>query len=397
MGTSAAEKARHERILRYWHAVELFTPSAVPKVTKSRNPSPKVVSLDADRPLPWERRESAAKGRVWQHTVYAGVFDIGRYADVLRVIFRESDDHALDEMPPSGRSALLCFTVNQDGCLIKESPVLSSCAWALSRALDPGPQNPRWLDDFENSKTALLKKLLDLGDGKLPIVSAPLPSPGDRADQDRRTRWLGRIAGVAADIVLGVARSEVGVLASGVGTAVGGGVVGTAAAKTVEVLGDRLLGSARDRLASTGTDAQQLGASLEPTGGSADASVTVTADESVGTKVLDLQDLVAITRWLADELGIGELLEPDAIRVKSVAVSERFGDEAGREEMLNSFIADDLLLVSGEAGKGNLSAAMVRYLTAYQGIDVGARIDVRKEPSAVFDSEPFSVSVRHAG
>ena len=116
------------------------------------------------------RDAPAGKGRVWQHTVYAGVFDIGRYVEVLQGVFRDFEDPSFDDRPPGGHGALLPFTDNQDGCLIKDSGVLSSCACALSRTLEPGPRNPAWLNGFEMSATAWLDKLLQLGDGKLPMA-----------------------------------------------------------------------------------------------------------------------------------------------------------------------------------------------------------------------------------
>ena len=63
--------------------------------------------------LPWGRTAAARKGRVWQHTVYAGVFEVKRYKEALRDIFRAPPDPALDGRAPTGHSALLCLTVNQ--------------------------------------------------------------------------------------------------------------------------------------------------------------------------------------------------------------------------------------------------------------------------------------------
>ena len=388
MRTSPEERARHEDILRYWHAIELFTPSTVPKITSyrerpSRGASTRVVSLREGRRLPWEQGVAAGRGRVWQHTVYAGVFDIGRYADALREVFREPEDLALDARPPQGQGALLSFTVNQDGYLIKDSLLLCSGPWALSRALDPGPESAMWLSGFEASAEALLATVLELGDGKLPLIVRAPEAPAAANDLAAGSRWTRAIAGFAADVVIGVARSEVDSLASAVGAGIGGGVLGTVAAKAVDVLGDKLIDTAREQIAPAG---QEKPAERAGSDDHSDDAAAATPDESVGTKALELPDLVAVTRWVVEKLGIGELLEPNAIRVKSTTVPERLADEAPMDELLNSFIAEDLLRVRSAAAAGDLGPALTQYLAPHQSIDVAGRIDVQRELRAVYES-----------
>lgn len=78
----------------------------------------------------------------------------------------------------------------------------------------------------------------------------------------------------------------------------------------------------------------------------------------LGSKSLGIRELAAITRWVADCLGLGEVLRPAAIRVKGVEVSERFGDESGGEELLNSFYAEELDRVADAAKEGDVGLAL---------------------------------------
>lgn len=384
IGAAESEEIRHERILRYWNAVELFTPATVPKLSRTQNTSAPVRSVREGQLLPWESRVPARKGRVWQHTVYAGVFEVKRFKEALQDVFRAPPDPALDGRAPTGHSALLCFSVNQDGRLIKDSAMVCSSAWALSRTLDPGPHEDKWLDGFEADAKDMLDRLLQLGDAKLPVITSALGSPADSGDTDGAPRWAGRIAGVAADVVLGVARSEVGAVAGAVGAGVGG-LLGTATAKAVEVLGDKLIDAAQEK-AKTGAPRDGAIDSSQDEHADEAAETAGDAGEDLGSKMLEIRDLAAITRWVADRLGIGEVLRPDVIRVKSVQVSERFGDESRGEELLNSFYAADLDRVADAAIKGEIGLALTRYLDRDQDIDPAARIDVRQMPDAVYEN-----------
>jgi hypothetical protein len=45
-------------------------------------------------------------------------------------------------------TALCAFVVDSDGTLVTETIVLSNCAWATGRALNPGPATAGWLEGF---------------------------------------------------------------------------------------------------------------------------------------------------------------------------------------------------------------------------------------------------------
>jgi hypothetical protein len=145
---------RQARIVRYWRAVEYFSPPKVDPV----DPEKGVRAVRHRRKLPWEPGEldPLRNSQVWRHTVYAGIFDISKVREVLQNVLRAPDsEHDLDGRV-GGKSALLSFAVDDTGHLLKDSITLSSCAWAVSRTLMPGPESDAWLDGFEEDQRRLL-------------------------------------------------------------------------------------------------------------------------------------------------------------------------------------------------------------------------------------------------
>ncbi len=135
-------------IIEFWRAVEMFSPPTIPAV----EPRQRVFELAADRPLPWGadhplRRERLNEHQAWRHTVYLGTYPREAVFSALKDVFPDVRDSY--EERPSGASALLGLMVADDGTLLPGSLVLSACAWATARALDPGPAVARWLDGFE--------------------------------------------------------------------------------------------------------------------------------------------------------------------------------------------------------------------------------------------------------
>ena len=160
------DPARAAEVLRFWRTVELFSPQDVPKVDPRHKRAP-VFAPSSGGDWPWEplhelRARPMDPRFVWQHTVYLGVYRVEAVFDVLQTIF-EPDVESFDRRPP-GHSALAAFIVSDDGQLLSDSLVLSTCAWATGRAITPGPANPRWLDDYslvEEEFQALAGRLLD--------------------------------------------------------------------------------------------------------------------------------------------------------------------------------------------------------------------------------------------
>ncbi|MCW5253310.1 AAA domain-containing protein [Streptomyces sp. SHP 1-2] len=435
----AAERRRQARVLRFWRAVEYFSPPKVDPV----NPRKNLFAVGADRPLPWEPgsplgRVRSRPGLVWQHTVYAGIFGVDKVRDVLLEAFRAPESERDLDGRTGGDSAVLCFTVNQDGMLIKDSATLSSCAWAVGRTLAPGPGDDEWLTGFDECGALLLRRLLDLGDGKVGVDRRPASGAGTAgtgAGPGAAGEGLGPVAGLMSRLVVSAAKGGLGVAAGAVGAGLGP-VAGPMAATAIEEVGGELIDSAAARLTArtpadgtvpgrtpgggaasdraqapgrtpadgtsfdrtradgTAPDPGPDGGGARPDGGGAPSDGGGAPEEGaepegpppeVGTKVLDVFDLAAITRWTAEQLGIAGALTPDAIRIKSYQVSARNADETGGDVFLNSFYADDLERIAGVVESGGAGTALLDYLCSEDGLDVGERLDVRRRPEAVLE------------
>ena len=86
---------RQARIVRYWRAVEYFGPPKVDPVDRRKG----IRAVYRGRSLPWDPGElDPPKGsQVWRHTVYAGIFDIGKVREVLQNALRAPNtEHDLD-------------------------------------------------------------------------------------------------------------------------------------------------------------------------------------------------------------------------------------------------------------------------------------------------------------
>lgn len=135
------------KVIEFWRAVEMFSPPAIP----AARPSQRVFDVGADQPLPWNsghpvRRQRLTKDQAWRHIVYVGIYSREKVFEALKSVFSPATDSF--EERPSGSSALLAFAVSDEGTMLDGSAVLSACAWATTRALDPGPGAPDWLDGF---------------------------------------------------------------------------------------------------------------------------------------------------------------------------------------------------------------------------------------------------------
>ncbi|MFI0943601.1 AAA domain-containing protein [Streptomyces sp. NPDC021020] len=380
MGASrglTAERRRRAGILRFWRAVEYFSPPKVDPV----NAKNRMFPVGANRPLPWEPGASPSQERIsskltWQHTVYAGVFSIAKVRDVLLEAFRAPEIEQDFDGRVNGDSALLSFTVNAEGLLIKESVTLSSCAWAVGQTLVLGPHDDRWLNGFDEESTQLLQSLLDLGDGKIEVERRPAPDP------EAPSSPLGPVAGLMSRLAVTAAKSGLGVAATAVGTALGPGM-GTVAARLVEDVGGELVDSVATRLSGQGADAEDTADGEPETNEAEPADQREGPPPEVGTKVLDVYDLAAVTRWVAEQLGVAEALTPNAIRVKSYLVSAKHADESVGEIFLNSFYADDLKRVADVLEAGQAGTALLDYLRSEAELDAVPRSDVRRAPETV--------------
>jgi hypothetical protein len=94
------------QIVRFWHAVEMFSPKQLPK-TDARN---HVADRRLGDPMPWEpagKLDPPEPGKVWRHEVFGGVYDLSKIRDVLVQKYGQDDPEA----PTRGQSALFACTV----------------------------------------------------------------------------------------------------------------------------------------------------------------------------------------------------------------------------------------------------------------------------------------------
>jgi AAA domain len=138
-------------VLDYWRAVELFSPQDVPRAAPN-DPTEPVFSAREDVSLPWNpghplKSRRTAPGTSRRFQVYCGIYSLEKVRSVLEDKFGK-DPESFDERS-DGESCLFAFSVTDDGRPLFDTFVLSTCAWATARTLDPGPESAEWLVGFE--------------------------------------------------------------------------------------------------------------------------------------------------------------------------------------------------------------------------------------------------------
>ena len=138
-------------VLRFWRAVELFAPQAVPDV----NPRGYVGDVEETGLMPWEaghplRKVELGGNQVWRHTVYGGLFDLAKVRDLLEETFGR-DQGSFNASRP-GSTALFAVSFTDEGRPLLGTEEFASCAWAAGRLIDPGPAATNWLDGFEEAE-----------------------------------------------------------------------------------------------------------------------------------------------------------------------------------------------------------------------------------------------------
>ncbi|RQO73144.1 DNA helicase [Aquitalea sp. FJL05] len=175
-----------EKIVRYWHAVELLQPQSAPKLEKRSNPYAAYLhDIPIQAPiLPWEDRSQLAqqelpKHRIWSHTLYAQLYDNKLVAEEL--LKRYGADQGYKE-PQSQISAVFAAKFTMAGHLVENSFVLSSEAWFLGRVLT----GQDWTQGFEDAQKAAADQVKSWLTGQ---VSGPT--------LDALTEWILQFLGVA--------------------------------------------------------------------------------------------------------------------------------------------------------------------------------------------------------
>ncbi|WP_344396337.1 hypothetical protein [Streptomyces vastus] len=294
----ADERLRRAGIVDYWRAVELFSPQKIPAVS-ARD---RVYPVTVDGPLPWEaghplRSVPLEPGYAWQHVVYGGAYALRSVRDTLLNVFGESEEDHDGRM--DGESALFALTITDEGRLLLDSPVLSTCAWATGRALSRGPGSRGWLDGVEEEAGAWAARATGLGERPASSRTAQT-GVGERRD--------GRI-GPDSD-------------------------------------GEPPEDEPEDR--DDDADAEDENNDRR---------------SRVGDRLLSAKELLDFARQLSEAWGVAKTLRPDGVRVRSVAVRQDLAREADQQDFLNSFIAADLDRVARALREKDPGAGLAAYLT----------------------------------
>jgi hypothetical protein len=167
-GESRAE-AEHSpaAILRFWRAVELFTPRRL-QTTGECGRGERICDWNSGDELPWEsgrpEEPDAAPGMTgqpdgqrgvrsqWRHVIYLGVFALERVAAELARRFGAEAASSGESEPIAGRACVAAFAATGDGRPLLASFSLASLAWSLGRTRRPGPRPARRLAGFEDAQ-----------------------------------------------------------------------------------------------------------------------------------------------------------------------------------------------------------------------------------------------------
>ena len=127
-----------EQIVRFWQAVEIFSPEPLPGANVREN----VTDVRPGEPMPWEAGARFAArpptaGKVWRHQVFCGLFDLSRVQDALRIAYGDDQPGGARDVPVRGQSALFACTVTADGVLVGDAAV-SPCARAIGEIAADG-------------------------------------------------------------------------------------------------------------------------------------------------------------------------------------------------------------------------------------------------------------------
>lgn len=149
-----------EKIIRYWHAVELLQPQSAPKIKKrSSDYGAFLHDTFYTRPIPpWAPESIVSKQtlpnkREWSHALYAHLYDSRLVAAALKELY--GADHGYRE-PQHRESALFAAKFTMNGQLVADSFVLSSEAWFLGRAL----AKKDWARGFEDDQRVAAEQAL---------------------------------------------------------------------------------------------------------------------------------------------------------------------------------------------------------------------------------------------
>ncbi|ONH56102.1 Superfamily I DNA and/or RNA helicase [Pseudomonas cedrina] len=151
-----------QNIVRYWHAVELLQPQAVPKLNKRDSDyQPFFQDIPASgQILPWMpanplSRQRLPNKRVWSHTLYAHLYDNLDVSRQLEALYGADQGY---KEPQSKLCALYALKFNDQGVMVANSLVLSSEAWFVGCAIN----RQDWTHGFEETQDSLREQAKSL-------------------------------------------------------------------------------------------------------------------------------------------------------------------------------------------------------------------------------------------
>jgi AAA domain len=310
------------RVVRFWHAVEIFSPQELPKVDAKR-----IADLLPGEPMPWEPgsrldQEPIKPDQVWRHEVFGGVYQRSRVRDALVKRFGDDAPDGDQQAPARGQSALFACTFDAEGRLVEESAVLSACAWAIGRMSAAGraanaATSGTWLAGFDQEAL-------------------------------RYGCELGKLAGSKVDVGASL-----------------------------------LAASMRAAVPTVTAGALQTAAEQGPVDGGA-ASPSLPAPTRPGLGPVTGADLQRFTAELAARLRVTRELSPRGVRVRSYKIPASRADDPVQHSFLNSFIADDLERVARALLEDGAGAGLAAYLTSARRLSCADRVDVRSAPLAAW-------------
>ncbi|GGK61228.1 DNA helicase [Nocardia camponoti] len=314
MGCIVSGSEHAVRVVRFWQAVELFSPRLVPDADGGL-----VIDLVGDEPAPWEDLSclpALLPGRVWQFVVYGGLFEIGRAREALVRAFGEDELEA--DARRAGTTAAFAITVNDEGAVVAGSATLSGLVWAINRVRSASEDSLDFAG-FGHDAAAFTAAFDTLTHADAPVEETVRPP-----------RWqdvAGR--GVGASL-----------LAAGVEGGISPGLAGMAAtAFTRRVLTDESGGELLPRL--TGRDVQEFAGDL------------------------------------CSALGVRSELRAAGVRVECMQVVARDAGSAACVDRLNGGLGDDLVGVATAVERGDIGDGLRDYLAATDVLPIADRIDVR--------------------
>ncbi|WP_370379712.1 DEAD/DEAH box helicase [Catenulispora sp. GAS73] len=332
----------------------MFTP---PPIRDEPSWDKKVFKLDINEVPPWHPDHPLARiridpGKVWQHTVYGGVFGLERLRDVIVSVF--GDDARYRDERLTGSSAVFAVSLNASGRLIDGSEVLSACGWAVGNTLTVGPRRRAWLSsvDWDTACEQFAERTAALGGPAIPGLA-----------ESEANDLTGRIRSAAAN----AASTGVTAIATPAATSIAGPLVGGAVGKAAGVF-------AKNVIEPGGSDSMD----------DFDKWMSGEEEEEAPDKrrPLTVFDLLELLDEQCELLDIAEALAPSEIWVASKLV-HRKSEESADNDFLNSFILRDLERVHGVLAKGDTTATLKAFLRPVSAIDFHSRVDVRQDPYTV--------------